>query len=244
MQVTIQGALPLATYYIEVSHATSAFAVGGYKADVTYKGALLSLGGIVSTLDYVVNLTNNTLKSATVLSPLFTTQTDQRFDYVYRADLSYSTQSNYYQVQAPATPTANEGWTMHALVWAGDSNMLHPIIHVFDSAGHALPIQVLDNTNGDYTIQGTGYVPKSVYYVEVQAWTPSGANSVGDYVLAVKFDTEHACSLWPDGRGDLDRSRRIEQCGADPESESALSVFAGGRHATEFGKCIRNHVGV
>ncbi|HEV8059510.1 MAG TPA: matrixin family metalloprotease [Gemmataceae bacterium] len=188
VQVTIKGALPLATYYIEVSHATSAFAVGSYKADVIYKGALLSLGGIVSTLDYVVDLANNTLKSATVLAPLFTTQTDQRFDSVYRADLSYSTEANYYKIQAPATLTANEGWTMHALVWAADSNMLHPIIHVFDSAGNPLPIQVLDNTNGEYTIQGTGYVPKSVYYVEVQAWTPSGANSIGDYVLAVKFD--------------------------------------------------------
>src|SRR5206468_512179 len=71
---------------------------------------------------------------------------------------------------------------------AADGNMLHPQIHMFDAAGKALPVQILDNSNGEFTVQGNVYVPGSVYYVEVVAWTPTGANNVGNYVLGVKFD--------------------------------------------------------
>ena len=189
VQVTISGALPLATYYLEVSHATSAFAVGGYHADVSYQGPFLSLGGLLSTVTYVVDHgLNNTIKTATVLVPVLGAQTDQRFDYLYRANISDSKDTDFYQVQAPNTQTAGQGWTMHALVWAADSNMLHPQIHAFDAAGNPLAIQVLDNGNGEYTIQGSGYVPGAVYYLEVLAWTPTGANNVGNYVLGVKFD--------------------------------------------------------
>ena len=189
VQVTVPGAWPLATYYIEVSHATSAFAVGGYNADITYKGAFLSLGGIVSTVDYVLDFgLNNTIQTATALLPAFAVQTDQRFDYLYKANISSSTDKDFYQIQAPAAPTAGEIWTMHTLVWAADSNMLHPEIHVFDASGKALPVQILDNTDGEYTIQATGVVPGAKYYIEVVAWTPTGANNIGNYVLAAKFD--------------------------------------------------------
>jgi predicted Zn-dependent protease len=189
VQVTIPGALPLSTYYIEVSHATTAFDVGSYNAVVTYRGAFLSLGGVVSTLNYVVDYgLNGTILTATKLLPLFTVQNDQRFDYVYRANISGPTDNDFYQVQAPASPTAGTIWTMHTMVWAADSNMLHPEIHLFDSKGNPLPIQVLDNTVGEYTIQASGMKPGCTYYLEVGSWNSSGANTSGNYVLASKFD--------------------------------------------------------
>ena len=189
VQVSIPGALPLSTYYIEVSHATTAFDVGSYNAVVTYRGALLSIGGVVSTLDYVVDHgLNSTISTATKLLPLFTVQNDQRFDYVYRANISGPTDNDFYQVQAPAASTSGTIWTMHTIVWAADSNLLHPEIHAFDSKGNPLPVSILDNAVGEYTIQATGIKPGSTFYIEVQSWNSSGANTSGNYVLATKFD--------------------------------------------------------
>lgn len=189
IQVTIPGALPLSTYYIKVEHATTDFAVGGYQANVTYQSGLLTLGGAVSTLNYVVDYgLNNVIQLATVLAPAIGAKSDERFDYLYRANISDASDKDYYQVQAPVTNVAGAGWTMHTLVWAADGNMLHPQIHLFDAQGNAVPVTILSNTDGQYTIESAALSPGAAYYIDVQAWTPTGANNVGNYVLAVKFD--------------------------------------------------------
>jgi hypothetical protein len=196
VDVYVPSALPLSTYYIEVSSATPAFAVGGYHANITYQAGLLSLGGLISTVNYVVDFgTNNLLKTATVLVPAIGAKSDARFDYLYHANIGSSSDVDYYQVQAPATNVAGTGWTMHTMVWAADSNMLRPQIHVFDVSGNPLQVQILNNGEGGYTIQATGFMPSSTYYIEVLAWNPLGANNVGNYALAVKFDMSAPVAL-------------------------------------------------
>ena len=194
--VSAPYALPLTTYYVKVSSATSDFAVGGYHANITYQAGLVSLGGLVSTVNYVVDYgTNNVMQLATVLVPAIGAKSDARFDYLYHANIASASDVDYYQVQAPASNVAGTGWTMHTMVWAADSNLLQPLIHVFDAAGHPLQVQILNNGSGGYTIQGTGFMPSTVYYIEVQAWNPQGANNVGNYTLAVKFDTSAPVAL-------------------------------------------------
>lgn len=191
IQVSIPGALPLSTYYIKVEHATNDFAVGGYHAIISYQGGV-NLTGVLSTTKYVVDFgLNNLMATATALVPAIGAKTDQRFDYLYRANISDPWDKDYYQIQAPPTNIAGPGivWTMHTLVWAADSNMLHPQVHLFDAAGNPVAIQVVANTDGEYSIESTSLTPGAVYYLDVQAWTPMGANNVGNYVLAVKFDT-------------------------------------------------------
>ncbi len=196
VDVTVPLALPLSTYYIQVSSGSSNFAVGGYHAGITYQAGLLSVGGLVTTVNNVLDFgLNNIRQLATVLVPVLGATSDARFDYLYRANIANSTDVDYYQVTAPAMNVAGTGWTMHTMVWATDSDMLQPIIHVFDATGNPLQVQILNNGAGGYTIQGTGFMPNSVYYLEVAAWNPQGANNDGNYTLAVKFDTSAPVDL-------------------------------------------------
>jgi hypothetical protein len=77
---------------------------------------------------------------------------------------------------------------MHVMTWEMDPNGLHPIIHVFDGQKNPLPVQVLGNSDGMYSIQVPSTAANSTYYVEVAAFNPSGSNSTGRYVLGIKFD--------------------------------------------------------
>jgi Matrixin len=196
LTVTIPNATPLTTYYIEVNHASSAFAVGAYNVGITYQYPALSVGGLLSSLTYAVDTgLNNTLKTATKLVPLFSAQTDERFDYLYRANISNPSDVDYYQFSSPSNLPAGAAWTMHALAWGADQNLLHPALHLFDAQGNPVPIQVLGNSAGEYTIQAAGVAPGANFYLEVEPWTPKGGNNVGNYVLGIKFDQSTPVAL-------------------------------------------------
>jgi predicted Zn-dependent protease len=189
--VTVNGVQPGRNYYVKVSGATSnVFGMGGYQMNISYQSLLTWLISdvVFPLVDLVGGVLYNTINTALPLPSAFgPDKTDQRFDYLWRADLLTSTDTNFYQVQSPASCSASS-FTMHVIAWEMDPNGLHPVVHVFDAQKNPLPVQVLGNSDGMYSIQIPNTTPNSTYYVEVAAFDPSGSNSTGRYVLGIKYD--------------------------------------------------------
>ena len=119
VDVTIKGAMPLSTYYVEVSHATNAFAVGGYSREYQLRrGGLLSVGQLLSTANNVVDFgLNNVIQLATKLVPVIAAKTDQRLDYSI-GPISAVRPTSITTRSAPPSNLYGTGWTMHTMVWA------------------------------------------------------------------------------------------------------------------------------
>jgi Matrixin len=170
------------TFYLRVSGATNdVFGTGAFQATIAP-----SVLPILNVVPLVGPMLNNTLSSALVLQRAFGNNTDQRFDYLHKSAMYLPGQQDYYQIQSPAAP-AGSTFVMHALVWALDVNGLNPVIHVFDANQNPLPVQILGNTAGLYSIQILGVASGSTFYIEVAAQNPQGSNSTGNYELGVKF---------------------------------------------------------
>jgi hypothetical protein len=191
VSVTVNGVQPGRNYYVKVSGATNnVFGMGGYQMNISYQSLLTWLVSdvVFPLVDLVGGVLYNTINTALPLPSAFgPDKTDQRFDYLWRADLLTSTDTNYYQVQSPANGSASS-FVMHVMTWEMDPNGLHPIVHVFDGQKNPLPVQVLGNSDGMYSIQIPSSAANSTYYVEVAAFDPNGCNSTGRYVLGIKFD--------------------------------------------------------
>ena len=142
----------------------------------------------------VGDLLNHTLQSALALPRAFGNNTDQRFDYLHKATILTPTQQDYYQIQSPSAP-AGTTFVMHALAWELDVNGLHPVIHVFDAQNNPVPVDVLGNMDGLYSLQIAGVSPNSTYKIEIAALNPNGANSTGNYEMGVKFSLDAPVAL-------------------------------------------------
>ena len=192
VSVTIRNPVPGATYYFRVAGNTNdVFSIGGYRANVSYQSLLGTLTGLLTS---ALPIVGNTLSTALQLSPAFPNKADDRFDYLYRATIALPLQTDYYQIQSPNGP-AGTTYTMHALAWELSPNGLHPIIHVFDAQHNPIPIQVLGNDDGMYSLQVPNTSPGTTYYVEVTAMNQLGANSLGNYALGIKFESAPPVSL-------------------------------------------------
>jgi hypothetical protein len=194
LSITIDSALPLSTYYIKVTDATSSvFGIGSYRVYLSYQSPVITLeSNVVFPLVNTIGHLYDTAQNALPLVPTFgANKPDQRFDYVWRDSITDSTDQNFYQIQSPAAPSGTS-FVMHALAWEMDPNGLHPVIHVYDAQQNPIALQVLGNSDGMYSIQIPGMPPNTTYYVEVAALNPNGPNNTGKYVLGIKFDANHA----------------------------------------------------
>lgn len=171
------------TYYLRVGSATSnVFGIGGYQLNITNHYGLISLGTVLNLTTTVLNDTFATAQHLLSQNP----GTDQRFDYFVQGNLTSSNGGNYYVVQSPASPSGTLE-KMAAIVWGLDANGLQPRIHVYDSHQNPIPVQVIANGSGTYTIQLANVPGNTSYYVEVVADYPSGSHSTGRYAFAVDF---------------------------------------------------------
>ena len=194
LSITIDSVLPLSTYYIKVTDATSSvFGIGSYRAYLSYHNAAMSLEShMVFPLVNTIGHLYDTIQNALPLLPTFgANKPDQRFDYVWRDSITDSTDRNFYQIQTPAAANGTS-FVMHALAWEMDPNGLHPVIHVYDAQQNPIALQVLGNGDGMYSIQIPGMAPNTTYYIDVAALNPNGPNNTGKYVLGIKFDANHA----------------------------------------------------
>jgi hypothetical protein len=200
----VRASIPLTTYYIRVgSNTGSVFGVGSYRLAVDYVydnplfGLLGSVTGAVGDLvtspwTFVNDLgANNSLGTAALLAPLFASPGDARFQYLYQGNISDSSDTDYFQLHSFAG-----GQTMTAMVWSMDAtNPLYPRISVFDAHQNPIPVDVLANDNGSYSIQITNVAANAVYYVKVAALNPNGSNNAGNYFLGVNFHSSPAAAL-------------------------------------------------
>ncbi len=192
LAVSVPGAQPLSTYYLRVGAATGdVFGVGGYRLGVTYPADLLS--GLGNTAGSVVGWVNDDLhsndviQSATALLPAFGIHSDARFDYLYQASITDSSDRDFYQIVAPLSADGSPE-NLRVIVWEAQPNGLHPVVHVYDELYNPVAVQVLANNDGLYSLQLPGVQPGAVYYLDVEAWQPGGTGGTGNYTLGVKFD--------------------------------------------------------
>jgi len=198
------NAYPGSTYYLRVGSATTnVFGVGSYQLNITNHYFLVSLGTVLNLTTIVLNDTFATAQHLLSQNP----GTDQRFDYYVQGNLTNSNGGNYYVVQSPASSTgALEN--MAAIAWGLDVNGLQPRIHVYDSHQNPIPVQVIANGSGTYTIQLANVPGNTSFYVEVVAANPSsGSNSTGRYSLAVDFHVPELVSFGTLSSGSLTSSQ-------------------------------------
>jgi hypothetical protein len=187
LSLTVNNISSNATYYFKVTNATAdVFGVGAYQVNVTYQSLTSLLTGILaSPLDNT--LTNTLLQTASLLLPTNANRTDQRFDYYHEASIGLLAPQHYYQIKSPSAP-AGVSYVMHALAWGTDVNGLAPLVHVFDASKNPVPVQVLANGGGLYSLQIPNATPSATYYIEVAALHPNGSNNTGNFILGIKFD--------------------------------------------------------
>lgn len=191
--ITLNNVGPLTTYYFEVSHAESGvFGIGSYTGQVTYKSLLTSIvgivpqliNGVVNTVDHV----NTSIASATMLTAPWGATSDQRFNYLYQANLVYGGDADYYRFQAPAAVSPTGSYALDIIVWQTVPGGLAPELHLFDANGNPLAAQVLADTPGVFTLQVPNVAAGALFYVEVAGQSATGADSTGGYVCGVKFN--------------------------------------------------------
>jgi len=112
---------------------------------------------------------------------------DARFDAIYRGVIEDSTDLDSYRISTGKFP-AGTLVTLNAIVWGLEASPLDPRIRVFDTAGQPVAFQVLANDRGLFSLQ----VPKAIagvdYYIQVAARSPGGENDTGAYFLAADFN--------------------------------------------------------
>lgn len=226
LSIPITGLWPLSTYYVKVTSATNTvFGVGSYQLSIN---SLVPLSSLVNELGSSLNnlstslITNLDLNgsplTATLLSPVtgLVSPTDPRFDAFITGSIAQSSYVDYYRISAPGSNTSGPV-TLTAMAWGIDyPNPLHPIIHIFDANDNPLPVQVITNGGGTYTIQLTNVQPNTSYFVEIMPMNSSGSNSTGNYALAIDFHSTAPVTLQTFGSNQLSQS--------NPQDSAALVV--------------------
>lgn len=119
---------------------------------------------------------NDTIGTATVLSPITSFSAIRRYEHV--ASFSSTTDTDIYRID---TPTGVGSRVLTANLWALPGQGVLPRVEVLNASGAPVTSQVLVNDNGSYTVQATGVVPGASYFLKVTA--APGGGSRGNYVL-------------------------------------------------------------
>jgi hypothetical protein len=120
--------------------------------------------------------------------------------YVALGSLATPTDVNFYRIQAP--PAVNGQDTV--LTVDATSALINgtlPAVRVYDAQRRPVPVQVVVNGNGSFTIQATGLTGGATYYLRVAA-APGSAHPAGNYNLTALFGHQ-AAPLTPFTSGTL-----------------------------------------
>jgi len=199
------------TYTVRVAgNNNTAFAVGGYKLDVSLNlanGAVLSLLGSGGGLLDLENGVNDLLNTALALPSTLGPKPDARFDYTYKASIRSGGDVDYYKVVAATGVTGTQ--KMNVLVWALEPNGLHPKVDVFDAAGNPVAAPLLANENGTFSVEVENTTPGATYYVKVGAL--GDGHDAGNYFLGVDFNADVATAIATFGSNTLNQSSPIDE---------------------------------
>jgi hypothetical protein len=196
VSVTIPNPGILSTYYFSVSHPTGdPFSVGYYSANVTFKSLLgeILTGLVPGLIQGVVNTIfhpNTAVSSASLLPSAFGNTSDQRFSYLYQANIVYGGDADYYKFTVPAVSSSTGAYALDAIVWQTAPGGLAPALHFFDGSGKPIATQVFADSSSVYSLQLLGVTAGQTLYVEVAGQTTTGSSSVGFYTLGIKFNQD------------------------------------------------------
>jgi hypothetical protein len=208
---------PNATYYIKVQGATSdVFGIGSYGVAVTFDAtSTVSASAIDSVLrgPYQALSSNdiNTLFLGTP-NPLFNSGQGgggnssggpttlvaspgyaRNAHYEVVGSLSGPTDAHSYGIQTADAPPNNQPLVLTVTVRALGSNGTAPRVTVINGSGNTpVPLQVLANGNGTFTVQAVGLKGGGWYFLNVGSGVASGSPTSGNYALTAQFGTAAA----------------------------------------------------
>jgi hypothetical protein len=168
------------TFTIKVDGATPDFGIGGYQLTVDFLSVGSLLAPVTNLLAPVLDAgTNDSLSTATLLSPRTRPTPDARFDYGFRGVIESASDVDNYRITAQ--PGSND---LNVIVWGLEVDALDPTVRVFDSAGRPVGYQVLANDRGVFSLQVPGTVAGQDYILQIAARTPG---DTGSYYLGADF---------------------------------------------------------
>ncbi len=202
--VTLPSVIPDRRYFVRVeSAAGSSHRVGRYAMAVTFDQLLQPTATPLQTVmkgpyEYLapekVDLlfkdpsslifdddfhANDTEAGAVTLKPL-AGQTDKHLS--TQGTLTDTTDIDFYRVKTPAT---GSNWVLTLSALATEPNSIQPRITVQDANSVPVPVCVIANGNGNYSIQASGLAANRTFFIKV--FSPN--RQTGNYTLLADFGT-------------------------------------------------------
>jgi hypothetical protein len=98
------------------------------------------------------------------------------------ASLGSATDTDVYRMAAPG---GDAPLVLTAHVWALPGQAARPVVEILDADGSPVAAEVLVNDSGSYSVQATGAVPGSTYFLRVSGSSAGGP--IGNYFLTADF---------------------------------------------------------
>jgi hypothetical protein len=206
---------PNATYYLRVQGATSdVFGIGSYGVAVGFdtlskvstatidsvlRGPYQSLNPndinalLLGTPNPYLNNSHgtddSTVNAKTILpSPGYA----RNSHYEAVGSITGPTDGHYYRFQTADAPSNNRPLVLTVTARALVVNGTAPRITLLDRDGNVVPVQVLANGAGAFTVQAAGVKAGGWYFLKVGAATSAGSATTGNFALTAQFGTAAA----------------------------------------------------
>jgi hypothetical protein len=103
------------------------------------------------------------------------------------------TDTKIYQIQTADAPPNNQPLVLTVTVRALGVNGTAPRVTVINGSGNTpVPVQVLANGNGIFTVQAVGIKGGGLYFLEIGSGVASGSPASGNFALTAQFGTAAA----------------------------------------------------
>jgi hypothetical protein len=208
----LNASAPNATYYIQIQGATSdAFEIGGYGVAVSFdavstvstatidgvlRGPYQSLGPddvkslLLGTPKPLLNNdhgSDDTTGRATTIAPSPGYARNSHYEVL--GSVSSTTDTSYYRIQTADAPPNHQALELTVTARALGVNGTAPRVTLIDRDGNAVPVQVLANGAGIFTLQAVGIKTGSWYFLKIGPATATGSTPTGNYSLTAQFGT-------------------------------------------------------
>jgi hypothetical protein len=190
-------------FYVRIGRADNNFGIGGYQFFLTnYLGNYLPpVPALLPAHTYVDNLdANNSIRTAIDLTSAPNNMTQIPENFVYWETFNLSTDHDFFKVRVASASGAN---TLSVIAWGSALLSVTPIIHVYDTHGNPLALQVLTNNGGTYAVQVANTTPGSNYYVEVD---PQQGGLLSGYTVYANFSSVPQIALATVGSNTLSQT--------------------------------------
>jgi hypothetical protein len=156
------------SYYVRVQAARSdVFGIGAYQLELD-TGGVSGKGKKPTGKLPADDKSNETIQTATNLLPR-AHRRDDRFDYLYRADLADAADVDVYRFKSPNPSTGAAGSTLTVAVWTGQPGAAPPLVTLYGSDRQPLAAQVVVRAGGSVVLQLPDVPLNEFYYLGVRS---------------------------------------------------------------------------